>query len=630
MHRFALLAFLFGCNEYKLNPNVDPNEEPDSDADTDPGLDTGVPAEECNGEDDDQDGEIDEGFLDVDADGIADCLDDACDVEMPAPRSEVDSTCEGGVEGSDPPVDPWDVGVEWSWTGTGVVSTPVVGDLDLDGIPEVVASDYAGTYVLDGTSGTVLWSIPGTDGYSGVALGDVDGDGFGDIITTRGSYGTPHSIEAWDSTGTRLWATMGGKGEETYPLIADLDADGDVEVVVNEYVFDGATGAVLFTLAISGGQWGAPAAADMDGDGVMEILLENRIYDLTGKALMTCGVGGIGSFPHPVNVDADLEGEFLVAGYGQMTLCDDDGTQLWSRTYPSYGTAMACADFDGDGLMEFAFPTGNVLYLIDDDGSNLWTTPIADASGLAGTTSWDVNYDGAPEIVYADEQDILVIDGATGTIVARDPNHASWTAAETPAVADVDGDGAGELVYGSNGGGYNGVTVIGGTDGDWPYSKPVYNQYTYYGDNVEDDLSIPPTPEAPWIADANIFRGQPSAIYLEGTPNLRVAITDVCVASCDEGGYAAVWVQVWNDGAIAIDAGMAVHLYGTVGGSQQLIASSATTASIPSGGSEEMLFETTSEKLGTELYVVVDEPDLLAECDEDDNVGVWTDLPSCD
>lgn len=626
MNRLVLCLALAGCTEYDLNTGEDPNEGPDTDVVADTDVD--VPDEACNGVDDDGDGEVDEGWLDVDGDGVADCLDDHCDVVTPDPRSELDASCQGGIDGGVPPADPWKVVIEWQWKGTGVVSTPVAGDLDLDGVPEVVVSDSGGTFVLDGETGLEKWRIPGTDGYSGVALGDVDGDGFGDIITTRGPYGSPHTIEAWDAAGTRLWATVGGKGEETYPLIADLDADGDVEVIVNEFVFDGATGAVLFKLAIAAGQWGAPAAADMDGDGLMEVMLENRMYDHTGALVMQCGTAGLATFPHPVNVDADPEGEFLVAGNGMMTLCDDDGATLWTRPYSSYGAAIACADFDGDGRMEFAFPKNNVLNLIDDDGTNLWTTPIADASGLAGTTSWDVNYDGAPEIIYADETDILIIDGATGTIVGRDPNHASWTAAETPAVADVDGDGHGELIYGSNGGVYNGVTVIGGADGDWPYAKPVYNQYTYYGENVGDDLSIPISPDAPWLAPANIFRGQPSAVYLDGETNLHASITDACVASCDQGGYAAVWVQVWNDGGVAVAPGASVSLYGT-DGALLLIETRGTTTTILPGGSEEMLFETTSERVGTELYVVVDEILAIEECNEDDNVGTWSDLPAC-
>jgi len=42
-------------------------------------TDDQIPGEEvCNGDDDDGDGLVDEGFLDSDLDGIADCLDTDC------------------------------------------------------------------------------------------------------------------------------------------------------------------------------------------------------------------------------------------------------------------------------------------------------------------------------------------------------------------------------------------------------------------------------------------------------------------------------------------------------------------------------------------------------------------------
>lgn len=628
--RLAILLLLPACIDYDIK-----NEPKDGS-----GFDTGSPfippddtdtavlpdEEICNGADDDADGEIDEGFDDIDGDGSADCVDDSCESEAADPRSDISGDCEGTVGTGTPPADPWNVEILWQYLGSGVVSTPAVGDLDGDGIPEVVFdNDSAGgsTVVLDGATGTLKWSVSGMDAYSGPALGDVDGDGFGDVITSSGSCYSPHVVYAYDKDGNLMWSQAIGTACETYANLTDLDGDGDVEVIMNEYVLDGATGAVLFTLDLSGTNWGAPAVADMDNDGSPEIMLENEVFDASGNLLMTCGTGGTGSFPQPVNVDSDDEGEFLVAGYGRMTLCDDDGTELWSRTYSSYGTAVCVADFDDDGVQEFGFAQSGSFYLIESDGTNRWTTPVNDSSGLAGCTSWDVNYDGVPEVVFADEQDIMVLDGATGTIVVRDPNHGSWTAAETPAVADVDGDGDGDLVYGSNSSGYIGLTVITGADGDWPYARPVYNQYTYYGENVEDDLSIPTYAEAPWRVEPNIFRGQPSAVYLEAKSNLAASIEDVCVASCEEGGGVDVQVQLWNDGGADIDDAT-YALYGYPGGVETLI-TTASAGPIASGASVELLLQTTIDAMGQGFKLVADPDGGLTECDEDDNEDEWMD-----
>ena len=635
MRTIALLPILLSCSEYNLAgdeqvvPGSD-SEPPPQDSEpieTDTG-DSG-PQEVCDGLDNDGDGEVDEGFLDFDEDGVADCVDDSCSAQEADPSSEIDKACEGGENIGTPPKNPWNWTIEWQWNGGQVYSTPTVGDLDLDGVPEVVVNVNNTLHVFDGASGNVEFTAgSGIDAQSGTALGDIDGDGYGDIVTSTGSCYSDHNAQAFDKAGQQLWSTNIGSVCETYPVIQDLEGDGDVEVIFNHYVLDGATGAVQATLAISGSDnWGAPAAADMDGDGVMEIMLENRVYDSTGAYLWACGGGGTGTFPQPVNVDGDSDAELLVAAPGRMTLCDDDGTQLWSRSHTSYGSAVAVADFDGDGEQEFAFANYGQLTLIETDGSTLWATTIQDYSGLAGCTSWDIDLDSVPEVVYADEQDIQVLDGATGMVVLREGSHGSVTLAETPSVADVDGDGQGELLYGSNSG-ITGITVIGGADGDWPYSPPVYNQYSYYGGNVNEDLSIPAVPEAPWIYEANLFRGQPSAVYVSAAPNLQAEITDVCIAACEPDGFAEVAVQVRNTGGADVADGLPLRLYGRVSGKLQLIDELVLPA-LPSGSSWEHGISTTPGAMGDALEIVIDEDDAVGECDEDDNRGTWGDLPDC-
>lgn len=635
MRPLLALVLLAGCSDYELKGEKD-NDQPFDTGDSSPfdtQEETDAPAEEvCDGVDNDQDGEIDEGFGDVDADGVADCLDDTCVPDRPTPRAETREDCEGGESTGIPPADPWSVKVEWQYTGSGVCSTPAVGDLDQDGVPEVVFSDAGGggtLVVADGATGRAEWTKAGMDPYSGPSLGDIDGDGWGDVVMTIGGCYSAHTVVAFDRDGNEMWRTNIGLACETFAAIGDLEGDGDVEVVVNEYILDGTTGAVEATLEVDGSNnWGAPALADMDQDGDQEILLENRVYDYDGNFLWGCAAGGVGSFPQPVNADADPEGELLVAYPAGIALCDDGGGVLWQqRTSSGYGSAIAVADFDDDGVQEYAFAASNQLRLIEPDGTDRWVTRITDGSGLAGTTSWDVDYDGVPEVVYADEVSIMVVNGATGAIVMQNYSHSSWTASETPAVADVDGDGSGELVYGSTGGAYVGLTVVGSMDGDWPYSRPVYNQYTYYSDNIYDDLTVPTYAEAPWMTPANLFRGQPSAVFTAARPNAVVAIGDLCVASCDAGGVVDFWVQVWNNGGAALPAGTPVDIYGNGSGSMALIDSVSLSADLEPASSVEIEVSSTIEQVGTQLRVVVNEADADDECDPTDNEDSWADVP---
>ncbi len=578
------LLLIAGCSEYDLHDDLSTLETPDTDGD---GL---------------------------------------CDVPLANPRSEADPECQGQV--GTPPENPWSAATEWRLPGITMSTTPSVGDLDGDGVPSVVVvgnADFSPTghlYVLNGADGSVEWQIStGLDGLSGTALGDVDADGDGDVIATYGSWGTAHDVAAFDGpTGTELWRVSGPVGGETYPALGDLDGDGNAELVVNEYVYNAATGEFLFNLDTSyPNNWGAPAIADMDLDGQQEILLYGSVFSgETGDLIFTCGSPTYdGVFPHPVNVDEDPEAELLVSYNTATVLCDDDGALLHSRPSPAYyGAAIAVADFDGDGQQEFALAQTDEMVLLESDLSVQWTAPISDFSGLAGSTSWDINLDGVPEVIYADEVDILAFDGTNGEVVLRFSDHESWTAAETPAVADVDGDGQGELLYTSNGS-YSGLTVIGGTDGDWPYARPVYNQASYSSTNINDDLSIPANPEVPWLSEANLFRGQPSEVYVSGIASLTVEITDACVLSC-ESDSGMIAVQVWNEGTMAANA--VVTILDDAGNE---LAESVLN-SVPAGGSAEFTVELPISAFSGSIEAVV--ASSSEDCDPSDNSHVWTNV----
>lgn len=588
-------------------------------------TETATPAvEECNGLDDDGDGAVDEDFSDTDGDGVADCVDLDCVVEQPAPRSEARDECLGSS--ATPPVDPWSVQIKWHWAGGSVLNTPTVGDLDGDGVPEVVFDDDSGSLiVLDGATGTEEWRHAGMDEWAGAALGDLTGDGVPEVVGTSGSCGGMHSVIVMDNTGTTLWDASIGLTCEAYPILADVDGDGTIEVIVNQWVFDGASGDVELELPLPNpsGMWGVPAVADLDLDGRMEILLYNTVYDLDENKLLTCGASGEGSFSQPVNVDGDAEGEVLVATAGALTACDTDGTELWSRSINGYyGTAVAVADFDGDGLQEFAEAERNALRLLDGDGTELWVATIHDNSGLSGCTSWDVDLDGVAEVIYADEQDLWVFDGRTGAAQIQFGEHDSRTTSETPAVADVDGDGHGDILYASDDGAWKGVTVIEAVAGDWPHAPTVYNQHAYDPESITESLQVVSDPTPSWLSAGLVYRGQPSALVEGALPNAAARIADLCVASCDAGGAVSAWVQVWSDGAD--NAEVTVVVSGLPGGVEAELERRDLT--IPAGTSVEFEVSTTIDAVGDGLVVRIDPEGVVAECDEGDNSAEWLDI----
>lgn len=627
---FVVLA---ACTDYTLEGDDKATfETGDSDPfDSDPALDDTAPGdtgEACDGLDDDGDGEVDEGYPDVDADGIADCVDDACVLAEPAPRSEHDDTCVDALHTTVPPAHPWDIGIEWEVPIPGAASTPVVGDLDHDGAPEVVWVDYQGggrLVVADGATGTVLWSRGGPEQNAGPALGDLDGDGYGDIVVARGEYGAAHVVDAYDRSGNLLWSGRIGVSFYAHPAIADADGDGTAEVLVNEYVLDGATGVEEARMDVASGEnFGAGFFADLDLDGTAEVLVAGGVFNLDGTLRTTCGVSGELQSPLVAQLDADPEGEVLNAGRWALTACDTDGTVLWERSARGYVGTPSAVDMDGDGLQEIVMPDSDALRLLGPDGVEIWSVPISDVSGAAGATLWDVDLDGAAEIFYRDEQQFILVNGATGTIEAEIADRGSWTSWETPAIADVDGDGAGEIVFvtAPPDGSQAAVVVVGNPE--WPPARPVYNQATFSETNVDDALGIPTHPEPGWLLPGAVFRGQLSPTVRQGLPNARVMITDVCVASCEPDGLVSIMAQLWNTGERPLPADTVVALYGTAGGVETLLTTMVLGEEVTAGGSTSRSFATTVAEAGGLLLVEVDGDATVSECHEDDNSGAWS------
>ena len=124
--------------------------------------------------------------------------------------------------------------------------SPAVGNFDDDPELEIVWPVNAGSFRLDlvvvdtdvdgGTSGDILpgWpvSLPSNSEGSPV-VGDLDGDGVADIVMPIGSdeTETPDLITAFTASGEPVAGfpiSLGGHPRST-PVIADVDLDGDTD-----------------------------------------------------------------------------------------------------------------------------------------------------------------------------------------------------------------------------------------------------------------------------------------------------------------------------------------------------------------------------------------------------------------
>jgi len=102
------------------------------------------------------------------------------------------------------------------------------GDIDRDGLDDVVVGNSVGQLIVQPSSGGQIVSQVGSFDTCEVYAGDVDGDGFDDIVTDSEGL----RLVTW-SAGTLIWgprlAAGGAPGEQL--LVADLDGDLDADLL---------------------------------------------------------------------------------------------------------------------------------------------------------------------------------------------------------------------------------------------------------------------------------------------------------------------------------------------------------------------------------------------------------------
>ncbi len=169
------------------------------------------------------------------------------------------------------------------------------GDVDLDGVPDLIVGAPAGDYarVLSGADGAPILTLPGEGGDFARAVsaaGDVNADGVPDL-----AIGVPlfHRVDLLSGTNGALLARyekVSGEFGSSLALLGDTNDDGVPDLLVGApaddvgadsaagtaFVLSGATGQNLFkfTGASAGARLGTGAAAgDVDGDGAPDMLL---------------------------------------------------------------------------------------------------------------------------------------------------------------------------------------------------------------------------------------------------------------------------------------------------------------------------------------------------------------------
>lgn len=323
---------------------------------------------------------------------------------------------------------------------------PALADLDGDSRAEVVALTYRGDVMGLRADGSPApgWSVQlGQEGsYGGLNAADLDGDGRPEVVLslTRSLYVLEH-----DGSLRPGWPVVFDEELREGAALGDLDGDGALEVVVVElngfvHVLD-ATGEERpgWPRQLSGRGLAAPLLVDLDGGGL----------------------------------------DVVVAAYSPsgLTAFHADGSPVTGWPAPGAShlvRASATADLDGDGSPEIVGLTysGEVL-VVDAHGKVRVRTPRLFDFAISSPAVGDLDGDGTPEIVVGG--DFNNFTGAFYALSADGEVLPGWPVATgswvrtSPAVADLDGDGAAEVIAGSIDGWMHALRADGAPVSGWPY-----------------------------------------------------------------------------------------------------------------------------------------------------------------
>jgi hypothetical protein len=243
------------------------------------------------------------------------------------------------------------------------------------------------------------------------------------------------------------------------PAVADLDGDGDAEVVWGAYdvvALDGSNGSLKWRASNGQRVWPGVAVADLTGDGTPEVVVgrggdQVTVYDRSGSVAWTRSPFGGGEVRTLAVADLEADGALeIVAGRAsggstrQLNVFEPNGTVRagWPARrdgeagygWGMYNENVAVADMNGDGFKEIFGPTDtHYITALDRGGNQLAASAVYGAGKVWSQVGVHVGH-------------AVDLRGYADCGVEHRPNFAD----SAPIVADVNADGVPEMIVVGN------------------------------------------------------------------------------------------------------------------------------------------------------------------------------------
>lgn len=391
------------------------------------------------------------------------------------------------------PISQWDGDNLWR----GGISSPALGDIDKDGLLEVVVGTMSPYKNGQQDQNATLWAING-DGslvpgfpikteqhiHSSPALGDIDGDGYLEIVVGVGrgiTTGRQNIVYAWNHDGKPLpnWPRETANPMLAPPALGDIDGDGKPEVVIgggdiyitndNKLYAWNADGSLVsgFPLMPPTPNYGntsypmyySPVLADFDGDNITEILIthvgawgsvivepDGTVSDATNHNTL----GALYAAPLVDDIDNDGQLEIVTAGEdffnnskGAIWIWDESGTTDSALPWP-----MFRHDIMRTGLLKtppaLNFP--NTVQLFHDQNASTFTETGSVRIANAGMDTFNWTLAASPGITLSSTSGTVAYATTVTFTVNTVEIPAGWTTAGTITAQATSG---GEPIQGS-------------------------------------------------------------------------------------------------------------------------------------------------------------------------------------
>ena len=360
-----------------------------------------------------------------------------------------------------------------------------LADLNNDGADEIILCHNEEINVIDG-QGNVLWTQPLMGGMAQypAAVGDINKDGILEIVSLTAYGNARGGINVFDASGNVLMATVTNNNPLICaPVLADLNNDSNLEIIfcgrgkASASISAGIHAWNLQGEEIEGFPFDLPSTpaftptlADIDGDGFLEMFVSTTtaLYCVshTGEEMYRVDSEEAYkySYQSPLVVDFEGDGNWSIVG-----ACHGDNPNHYVRdahtgeyrtgwpkpvSYWTYSAPTVVKNGDEYAIFMGVSGEGNVFYQYDMNGNVASGFPLNLTSGIEGFISVaDIDGDGANEIIT----DFNLMDGEQGYIRAWEMDGTEVTEGfplrpqglsymNGANFGDIDGDGNLEIV----------------------------------------------------------------------------------------------------------------------------------------------------------------------------------------